>query len=490
MNRKVSVIIPVIRPERIPDLEKQVIDRAGIPRADIEILTMEDTDRVGAPKMVKTLVQMASHNLVLYLGDDCEPQQNFILCALKAMKKHNGNWGLVGLNCGRWVEPGKQWESFLDHGEVAQHWLAHKKLLRDLGGEFFHTGYQHCFCDNELTQRCKEMGRYVFSQKSRIVHHHPIVMGDDSLWNDDLKRVYSDQVYLADKRLFESRQRNGWKTQEISEKKRREVVILVPIYGQGKHRFWSCLSESRFTALKDGIDTILKKKSSADIAHCRNMLVSENLKQFPDAEYFLFLDVDQTFPQDLIGRLLEHDKDIVTVNVYRKGHGFFPVVSFQGDDDDFFRPVHVIPKDGKLRRVTSAGTGIVMIKRRVFEGISFPWFKSEYIDPVGDDKEDAGLIEGKIFVSEDNRFYVIATSLGFKLYCDFSIEIGHIGDKEYTWKDHENYLKENPDLIEDQDGKRKQADDEGADTVSGGIRDRLDDKSGDKGRLQAAPTAA
>jgi hypothetical protein len=131
------------------------------------------------------------------------------------------------------------------------------------------------------------------------------------------------------------------------------------------------------------------------------ILVSENLKRFPDAGHFLFLDIDMTFPDDLILRLLAHDKDIVTINAYRKGFGFFPVVSMQDGEDDYFRPVHIKPSEGKLRRVTSAGTGAVLIKREVFEAIKFPWFKSEYIDPVGEDMEAESLIENKLFVSED-----------------------------------------------------------------------------------------
>jgi hypothetical protein len=185
-----------------------------------------------------------------------------------------------------------------------------------------------------------------------------------------------------------------------------------------------------------------------------------------------------TFPDDLILRLLAHDKDIVTINAYRKGFGFFPVVSMQDGGDDYFRPVHIKPKEGKLRRVSSAGTGAVLIKREVFEAINFPWFKSEYIDPVGEDMEAESLIEGKLFVSEDNRFYVVATSLGFKLYCDFSIEIGHIGDKEYTWRDHEDYLQKHPEVVEDKDGKRNKSDHASAGPGDRRIRDRQHDQPG------------
>jgi len=495
MDRKVSVIIPVIRPENIPSLEDKIFKRAGIPAADIEVLTMEDENRIGAPKMVKNLVQISRHKYVVYLGDDCEPVQNFILHAFNTMKKFDGNWGLVGLNCGRWDRKQDRysdgsyarseseiWVPFLDHGQVAQHWMAHKKLLKHLDGEFFHTGYTHCFCDNELTQRCKEIKRYRFSEKSKIVHHHPIVMEDDSLWNEDLKRVYSDEVYRADEKLFNLRKSNKWETRQARTNK--QVVILVPVHGEGFQKFWTQVSRLQFRSLSAGIDTFLRVKSSAILEHCRNCLVSEALRDFPDATHFLFLDSDMVFPDDLLIKLLAHDKDMVTTNAYRKGPPHFPVVSIQSGDDDLFRPIHIKPEADKLRRVTSAGTGVVLIKREVFEQMGFPWFKSEYVDPIGEDADTGTLVEGKMFVSEDSRFFIIATSLGFKLYCDFSIEIGHIGKKIYTWKDHEDYLEKHPEIAEvSKDGKRNEIDDEGADPGNSRDRDRQHDQPGIAGRM-------
>jgi hypothetical protein len=214
------------------------------------------------------------------------------------------------------------------------------------------------------------------------------------------------------------------------------------------------------------------------------MLVSESLRQFPDASYFLFLDADMTFPPDMLIRLLSYKKDIVTINAYRKGLGYYPVVSVQDGEDNFFQSIHVRPSEGSCQRVTSAGTGVVLIHRKVFEAITFPWFKSEYIDPVNEDAEAEQLIEGKMFVSEDSRFYVIATSLGFKMYCDFSIIIGHLGIKEYTWEDHEKYLKEL------HDDRRNESDHESAGPGDSRDRNRQHDQPGVEGRSQAASRAA
>jgi hypothetical protein len=355
--------------------------------------------------------------------------------------------------------------------------MASKKLLKHLDGEFFHTGYTHCFCDNELTQRCKGIKRYRFSEKSKIVHHHPIVQQDDSLWDEDLKRVYDAKVYDADRRLFNMRRTNKWKTPPKTVGNKKKVLVCVPLYGEGFQKFWMCLSRMQFKSVSAGIDTFLRVKASAVVEHSRNVLVSEGLRDFPECTHFLFIDADMTFPDDLLIRLMEHDKDMIACNAYRKAPPYYPVVSIDGGEGDYFKPVHVKPEEGDLRRVTASGTGVVLIKREVFEQINFPWFKCEYVDPIGEDADSETLIEGKVFVSEDSRFFIIATSLGFKLYCDFSIEIGHIGKEIVTWKHHDKHLEQHPELIEvSEDGKRNKIDDEDADPGDCGNCDRQYDQ--------------
>ena len=50
---KVSIVIPTVRPQKIPALVEAIKQNAGMPEADYEVLVEEDVDRIGAPKMVK-----------------------------------------------------------------------------------------------------------------------------------------------------------------------------------------------------------------------------------------------------------------------------------------------------------------------------------------------------------------------------------------------------------------------------------------------------
>ena len=193
----ISVIIPVIRPEKaarcIAALEND------LSFTDFEIVTDEDKERVGCPMMVKELVNKARYDLVCFLGDDTIPQPGMLSHALDAMATLPDGWGMVGINDN--VRP-----PFTDR--PVAHWLADKRLLALIGGEFFHTGYIHCWCDNELVDRCKGLGRYVLAVEARLKHDHPKVNPDAD--DADYRRVYLPVNYTHDLRLYRQRRRNKW----------------------------------------------------------------------------------------------------------------------------------------------------------------------------------------------------------------------------------------------------------------------------------------
>jgi GT2 family glycosyltransferase len=198
MIRPVSVIIPVIRPEGAERCRDAIFDNAGIPSDTFEVLALEDKERIGVAKMVAALTEQSSYDLVCFLADDTIPQPDFLLNALLAMDRLPDEWGLVGLNDGF-------------HGEeLATHWLADKRLLPLIGGEFFHTGYYHCFTDDELTSRCKALGRYVWAEDAKILHLHPMLSGRST--NREEYPGYITENFMHDQVLFHVRRRNGWKT--------------------------------------------------------------------------------------------------------------------------------------------------------------------------------------------------------------------------------------------------------------------------------------
>lgn len=195
----ISVIIPWIRKDGYKRCVQYL--KLGNPKFSFEVVAKEDKERIGCPKMVKELVSKSKSPYVMFLGDDTVPCYNLLSIAMKEMLKFEDHVGLVGLN-----------DQFQSGPTRCTHWLASKKLLPFLDDEFFHTGYKHLYCDDELLARCLEMGKYRYCKEAIITHLHPIVQRDDGLVDSDYIRVYSNSYARHDYELFLHRKENNWDT--------------------------------------------------------------------------------------------------------------------------------------------------------------------------------------------------------------------------------------------------------------------------------------
>ena len=142
--------------------------------------------------------------------------------------------------------------------------------------------------------------------------------------------------------------------------------------------------------------------------------------------HVLFIDSDMTFPQDMVQRLLAHDKDIVATNCARRRMPTGPTAQ-RTLPDGSRELIYTMPESTGLEEVESIGMGVMLIKRKVFESLTEPWFET----PWRTDKRG--------YIGEDVFFCRKAASAGFKIYIDHDVskEIGHIGTFEFkhdhTW---------------------------------------------------------
>lgn len=195
--KRVTIIIPVIRPEGAKRCIDAIAANAGIDPYFYDVLAWEDKDRVGCPWMVKCMTTWADTPWVMFLGDDTIPQPGFLDAAFVYSTMLPDSWGVVGLNDGH------------HNGELlATHWMAHKNMLPLLGGEFFNTAYTHCFCDMELTERSRALGRYVWCDQARIIHDNPVLKRQPL--DGDYQRIYSEPVRQKDMCTYYQRKRKGW----------------------------------------------------------------------------------------------------------------------------------------------------------------------------------------------------------------------------------------------------------------------------------------
>lgn len=192
MNKKVSVIIPVIRPKSVKLCIEAIKKNADY--SNYEIITEEDNKRIGVTRMVKNLVSKTTGDLIMYLGDDTLPEPGFMKEAVRAMSYLPDGWGMVALNDGRQIVT------------EGSHFLIDRRMLSLIGGEIFHTGYRHCFCDSELSLRAKLLKRYAYATNAKIKHNHPL-LNDKIKWDTDYQRVYSKEWLEVDNQLFLERKK-------------------------------------------------------------------------------------------------------------------------------------------------------------------------------------------------------------------------------------------------------------------------------------------
>lgn len=195
---KVSIIIPIIRPEKARRCIQAIKINSGIPESDYEIISEVDHARIGCPKMVNKLVKRTQNDIVCFLGDDCVPQKDFLKNALDYMGRLPDRWGLVGFRHVR----AKQ-KNYMPY-----HWMGHKKLLPHLDGVFFHEGYRHFFCDFELWLRSNNLGRYIYADNAHLIHDN--VTSTGGIPSPEESRFYSDETLKPDKELFDKRRASGW----------------------------------------------------------------------------------------------------------------------------------------------------------------------------------------------------------------------------------------------------------------------------------------
>jgi len=154
-----------------------------------------------------------------------------------------------------------------------------------------------------------------------------------------------------------------------------------------------------------------------------------------DADYLLFIDSDMEFPSWGLERLLSHNKDIVGGLYYKKGNPHSPLVYEFNKKTWGHRCIQNPPTE--LSEVDGIGTGFLLIKtevlRKLFEKkrVKKDGFPFNFIQkPDGND------------IGEDLAFCLRARKLGYKIWCDPSIPLNHIGESSINFNSYYEGMKE------------------------------------------------
>jgi GT2 family glycosyltransferase len=148
---------------------------------------------------------------------------------------------------------------------------------------------------------------------------------------------------------------------------------------------------------------------SAVISENRNAISQTALDM--ECEWVLYLDDDHHLPGDTLMRLLAHDVDIVSAHYTQRQPPFNPVLMEKQLEDGSYIHKQLSSDEHGLIQVEAAGAGCLLVKTEVLKALEQPFWRLGQIHPAhwGDDLD----------------FCTRVRKLGFKVYCDLDVQIGH-----------------------------------------------------------------
>lgn len=163
----------------------------------------------------------------------------------------------------------------------------------------------------------------------------------------------------------------------------------------------SLMSMIGFTRTQVPLGLVFVKASSSLVANVRNQCV--DAARQTECDKLLMIDSDMTFPHDTLVRLLSHGVDIVGGVYMRRG----------GTQEMIGAPLATGDYDG-LVEMKMLGTGCILIDMKIFRELPRPWFRCPPDEANG------------VNIGEDVQFCRDATALGYRLWADASLDLGHI----------------------------------------------------------------
>lgn len=383
--RKISIIIPMIAPDRAARCIAAIRANASIPGVEYEVIAERDTEGIGVPAMTARLTAMTSPDaeFVMFLTDGALPQPGFLINALAAMERLPDGRGLVALNDGVW------------NGTRAVCWLAHKSLHACLpDGQFYSTAYHHDYYDAELTDIAAEHDCYSYAEDARVA-------GED---RHSLEGNKGCETQKDDLRTYRRRKimRRG-----------PSLGIGIPLVGTFREDdFWLSFLTLRTSGFRLYVPHIPIGAFTKDISALRNDIVYQALED--GVSSLLLLDTDQAYPPDTVEKLLScaDSADIAVGPVHRR-YPPFELMLKRGEPDAYVDVPEEEKYSGEVIPIDAAGTGCMLINTLTFCDLDAPWF------------ELSTTPSGKT-LGEDFYFCAKARAAGKRIVADTSIEIGHL----------------------------------------------------------------
>lgn len=154
-------------------------------------------------------------------------------------------------------------------------------------------------------------------------------------------------------------------------------------------------------SMPPGTPMMIGEYSSSPAAN-RNALI-ESFLAVPSQEWICLIDSDMTPEPATVVRLLAHNVDVVGALCFGRAEPFHACFHPLPDSDAIYNDAT------GLHEVDSVGTGCMLVRRKVIEAMQYPHFEH--------------TVPG---TGEDVLFCRKARQLGFKVYLDFDLCVGHM----------------------------------------------------------------
>jgi len=197
------------------------------------------------------------------------------------------------------------------------------------------------------------------------------------------------------------------------------VIVGFP-HGTLVHAFFMT-SVFRALELPEFVHDMIQTNSGPMISGARNSIVRHFLSHPAQPHWLLSLDTDMVFGVDEVRTILKHadpDETPILGGLTFAGNARYQFPVILREEGGELRQVHDYPRD-TIFECDGTGAAFLLIHRRVFEKVPYPWWHyGQY--------------------GEDEWFCERARKHGFPIKVDTSVKIGHVKPVvlNEAWFDH------------------------------------------------------
>lgn len=223
----------------------------------------------------------------------------------------------------------------------------------------------------------------------------------------------------------------------------RKIMLGLPTYDyKVSSKLAISLANFCLLAMKHGVDVQICNISGCSVvSRVRNLIAADFLNS--DCTDLMFIDSDINFDAEDIFRLMAWNSDpkkgiVAGIPVARKkGQVYFSTLDSDEDQNIFMDKMGLV-------RAKRVATAFMMIRKEVFEKLKEAHPEWVYHDEKKQGDEmvaffDFALKDGQ-YIGEDYLFCDRAREMGFEVWIDPTIKLGHMGTIEFEGSFGEEFL--------------------------------------------------